>query len=89
MKRKKIILLISLIGILIIILGINQFITLRKAHSTFDNYYVFRGCVRLLDRNDEFGICETNAGQTIKIVKFQNRWYLDGDLPVCLFKSCF
>lgn len=62
---------------------------LRTAHSTFENYYKFRGCVKLLQKADSYGICKLQNGQTIKIVKFNGRWYLDGDLPVCQFGICF
>ena len=85
-KNKRVIV-IFLAGILIGIFGIYQIIYLQKAHSTFDNYYAFRGCVQLLEKNQEYGICRTKSGQTIKIVKFQGKWYLDGDLP-CGF-LCF
>ena len=60
---------------------------LAKAHSTFENYYAFRGCVQLLVRTDNYGVCRLASGQTIKIVKFHDQWYLDGDLP-CGF-LCF
>lgn len=62
---------------------------LHKAHSSFENYYKFRGCVQLLQRTDTYGICKINSGETIKLVKYQNKWYLDGDLPVCTFNLCF
>lgn len=81
---------IILVILLVLILGVNQWLYLRKAHSTFENYYAFRGCVQLLEKTDDYGICKTNAGQTIKIVKYQNKWYLDGDLPwACLDRICF
>ena len=74
---------------IIIGLVISQWFYLREAHSTFENYYVFRGCVELLQKTDNYGICQTGSGQTIKIVKYQNKWYLDGDLPwACLGKVC-
>lgn len=66
----------------------NQRILLKKAHSTFENYYVFRGCVQLLERTDNYGLCKTESGQTIEIVKYQNGWYLAGDLPVCRLGVC-
>jgi hypothetical protein len=78
---------IVLLGVLIVVFGLYQVLFLQKAHSTFENYYAFRGCVQLLQKTPEYGICKTNTGQTIKIVKFQGRWYLDGDLP-CGF-LCF
>ena len=54
---------------------------LKIAHSSFENYYNFRGCVKLIEKNDAYGKCELASGQIIKLVKFQNKWYLDGDLP--------
>jgi hypothetical protein len=60
---------------------------LKKAHSTFENYYAFRGCTELIEQTNTYGVCQTKSGQTIKIVKFDNRWFLDGDLP-CGF-ICF
>lgn len=85
--KKRIIIIILFVGLLIFIFGINQVLFLRKAHSTFENYYVFRGCTQLLKKTSNYGLCKTNTGQTIKIVKFQGRWFLDGDLP-CGF-LCF
>lgn len=63
---------------------------LKKAHSTFENYYAFRGCVQLIERTDTYGICKLKGGEEIKIVKFNGKWFLDGDLPICDFKYlCF
>lgn len=59
----------------------DQFFLLQKAHSTFENYYAFRGCTQLLDRTPDYGTCRTNGGQVIKIVKIGNRWFLEGDGP--------
>jgi hypothetical protein len=86
-KNKKLIIVVVLMAIVAIIFGVYQIIILQKAHSTFDNYYNFRGCTKLISKASDYGICETNSGQTIKIVKFDNRWFLDGDLP-CGF-LCF
>jgi hypothetical protein len=81
------------IGIIIFVVGIFgiwQILMLRKAHSTFENYYAFRGCKQLLLKTNDYGICRTASGQAIKIVKYENKWYLDGDLPwACLGKVCF
>ena len=60
---------------------------LDKAHSSFENYYAFRGCTKLLSKTDIDGTCMISSGQTIKIVKYQGKWFLDGDLP-CGF-LCF
>jgi hypothetical protein len=76
--------------LLVLIFGVSQWLYLRKAHSTFENYYAFRGCVQLLEKTADYGICKTNSGQRIKIVEYQNKWYLDGDLPwACLGGICF
>jgi len=81
------------IGIVTIVVLLFYFLhdqsqALKKAHSTFENYYVFRGCTKLLKRTPTYGICQISQGQTIKIVEFHNKWYLDGDLPICLFNIC-
>ena len=55
------------------------------AHSSFDEYYKFRGCTELLERTDTYGRCMTSRG-VIKIVLFEGKWYLDGDLPYWIFK---
>ena len=84
-KNKRLI--IVVVGLLIVVFGIYQVWYLRKAHSTFENYYAFRGCTHLLEKTQDYGICKIASGQTIRIVKFQGKWYLDGDLP-CGF-LCF
>lgn len=80
---------VILIGaILAIAFIINWFFVLRRAHSSFQNYYAFRGCVSLVKKTDTYGICKLSSGKQIKLVKYQNKWYLDGDLPVCKFNFC-
>ncbi len=89
-KNKAVIIVISAAVMLALVFGINQWLYLDKAHSTFENYYAFRGCVQLISTSSDSGICRTNSGETIKIVKYQNEWYLDGDLPwACLGEICF
>ena len=76
--------LLSIVGmflVALVIFGIYQVRLLRKAHSTFDNYYAFRGCAQLIKRTSTYGICKTNSGQTIKIVLYHGKWYLNGDTP--------
>ncbi len=62
---------------------------LRTAHSSFENYYNFRGCVSLVKKTKTYGICKLSSGKTIKLVLFQNKWYLDNDLPFCIANHCF
>jgi hypothetical protein len=81
LRRNLIIIAVAAIVLVILAVGINQVIMLRKAHSTFDNYYAFRGCARLLEKTDTYGICKTTSGSTIKIVEIGNGWYLEGDGP--------
>jgi hypothetical protein len=81
MKNKVLIIFISLLAIVILVCVVNWLFVLRKAHNTFENYYAFRGCVQLLDRADDYGTCRTASGQVIKIIKLQNKWYLEGDGP--------
>jgi hypothetical protein len=68
---------------------VSQIIMLRKAHSTFDNYYAFRGCTKLIDQTATYGDCQLASGQTIRIVEFRGKWFLDGDLPTCWPGLCF
>lgn len=86
-KKEIAIIIIILIVIIVFGFGIDWIFILKKAHSTFENYYAFRGCVQLISRTDNYGFCKLASGVTIKIVKFKNKWYLDGDLP-CGF-LCF
>lgn len=54
---------------------------LAVAHSTFDNYYSFRGCTQLVEKSDAYGTCKLADGRTIKIVAINGKWYLEGDGP--------
>ena len=69
----------------IVIFSVLQLQTLRKAHSTFANYYTFRGCVQLLTKTPTYGICKTASGSTIEIVLYHGKWYLNNDLPTGLW----
>lgn len=83
MKRqnKIFILIIVLVLILIAIVVIYWFNKLYVAHSTFQDYYNFRGCTELINKTDVSGFCYTDSGQVIEMVKYNNKWYLNGDLP--------
>jgi hypothetical protein len=61
--------------------GIYQSHSLDVAHSSFENYYKFRGCVELIEKTDTYATCKLSRGETIKIVAINNKWYLDGDGP--------
>ena len=80
MKRPLVILSFILI-LFIIIFTVYQIRMLQVAHGSFENYYTFRGCVELVEKTDNYGICKLSSGQIIKLVKYQNKWYLNGDLP--------
>ncbi len=87
--KKTASILILLLAVAGLVFGVTQWFSLREAHSTFDNYYAFRGCVRLIDKTDTSGTCETSSGDIVKIVMYQGMWYLDGDLPwACLGDVC-
>jgi hypothetical protein len=64
------------------IFALHENTKINLAHSTFENYYAFRGCTQLIDRTDTYGDCKLSNGQTIKIVLYKGAWYLDGDLPM-------
>lgn len=80
-KRTKFLIALTFSILLILTFFIYQIITLQIVHSTFENYYNFRGCTELINKTDDYGFCKINSGQIIKIVKYENRWFLDGDLP--------
>jgi hypothetical protein len=80
-RTRSLIILMSIIFLILFILAVFWIIKLQIAHSTFDNYYKFRGCTELINKTDDYGFCKINSGQTVKIVKYNNKWYLDGDLP--------
>lgn len=86
---KKIVVVGTIVTVLLGLLAIHQTAYLKRAHSTFENYYVFRGCSQLLTKTDTYGLCKTKSGQTIKIINYNDLWYLDGDLPVCTLGICF
>lgn len=60
--------------------GLYQMNVLRVAHSSFENYYQFRGCTQLLEKQDAYGVCKLAGGETIKLVKVNGKWFLDGDV---------
>ena len=62
-------------------LAVEQYFVLQKAHSTFDNYYAFRGCTELISTTTTSGVCKTGSGDTITIVLINGKWYLQGDGP--------
>lgn len=80
-RHKTLLAIAGLVVLAIVAFGIMQVRMLNKAHSTFENYYKFRGCTELLSRTATEGTCRTSKGQIIKIVLYNGKWYLDGDLP--------
>ena len=82
-----------MVGVAILLIGIlaiNQIMMLRKAHSTFEHYYAFRRCTKLLKKTSTYGQCQLASGKIIKMVQYHNKWYLDGDLPwACMGSMCF
>ena len=80
-NQKIILFVVSFAIIIVLVFGIQQIFILQNAHSTFDNYYAFRGCTQLLEKTDTSGICMTKSGATVTIVEINNKWYLQGDGP--------
>lgn len=71
------------LGLLLTVFIVRQFMVVAQAHSSFENYYQFRGCQQLLTKDNSDATCRLGSGKVIKIVKYQDKWYLDGDLPNC------
>jgi hypothetical protein len=80
MKKLQTKIFIGIIGLLVLF-GVYQAILLHKAHSTLSNYEAFRGCTTILSQTDTSATCINKSGQTIQIVKINNKWYLQGDGP--------
>jgi DNA-binding transcriptional regulator of glucitol operon len=79
---KKFLLVVMVIMILAIgVMGIHQIYRVNRAHSTFANYYAFRGCSQLISQTATSATCALPSGQVIEIVEYENKWYLNGDLP--------
>lgn len=74
--------------IILAAVAIWQAVTLQKAHSSFANYAAFRGCATITSQSTASGTCTLPNGQTITMVKFNGRWYLNGDLPYCWGNFC-
>ena len=77
--RKNVIIL-AVLFLFFLVAGIYQVHMLRVAHSSFENYYKFRGCVALVEKTETYGTCRLQSGQVIKLVQVAGRWFLDGDL---------
>ena len=90
-QRKRIItwFVIGIIAAALVFLVVAQVVRVTKAHSTLENYSAFRGCAQMLETTDTYATCTLASGAVIKMVKVNNKWYLDGDLPVCYFKFCW
>jgi hypothetical protein len=54
---------------------------LNVAHSTFENYYAFRGCSELVEKTDTSARCKLSDSSVITLVKINDKWYLEGDGP--------
>ena len=90
MAKNKTLWIVSLcLALILAALALYQWNYLRIAHSTFDNYYAFRGCRQLVSRTESSGTCKLADGQMITIVEFDGKWYLEGDLPwACIGHFC-
>ena len=65
-----------LFGVFFVYEGINTY----NAHSTFLGYCNWRG-LEPINQTSNYGYCNSSSGQIYKIVLFNGRWYLGGDLP--------
>jgi hypothetical protein len=69
------------IGLFAFLFLVKIILQTNDVHTTFPKYYAFRGCVSLVEKTDTYGTCTLANGQTIKLVLYQGKWYLDGDVP--------
>jgi hypothetical protein len=82
LRHKVVVSIILVVAIILVAIATVQVRKLNKAHSTFDNYYAFRGCTELIKRTPTYGVCKTGSGKIITIVLYHGKWYLRGDLPI-------
>lgn len=87
-RHKAFLVVVILIILASVIFVVREGIIVDRAHDAFESYYAFRGCAQLLEKTDAYGTCRTTSGDIIKIVKFRDQWYLDGDLPMCWKNIC-
>lgn len=80
-RHRWLLFLAFVLGAIAAAITIRWYFVLKKAHSSFEDYYAFRGCTELLERGANYGICRLKSGQIIRIVESDGRWFLDGDLP--------
>ena len=89
LARKNLLIILAVI-IIFCALGffvIHQMTTTYNAHNTFDGYCKWRGLV-VVNKFSDYGYCQDlRTGKEFKIVLYNGRWFLDGDLP-CGF-LCF
>ena len=83
-KHRRWIQALAIIIVVFGVLAVSQIVMLQKAHSSFANYAAFRGCATVTSQTDATGTCTLANGQSITLVKFDNKWFLQGDLPVCM-----
>lgn len=87
-KRTRWIRILAVLIVLFVALAVWQFFVLRAAHRSFADYAAFRGCTTVTGRSASSGTCTIADGRSITIVKFDGRWYLQGDLPFCWNGIC-
>lgn len=80
-KRSPLVKIIIILILIVAIFCIYQFLMLQKAHSSLENYAAFRGCIGLTNQTATSTDCSLQSGQKIKLVKINDKWYLEGDGP--------
>ena len=77
---RKIIVTLFILAAVFLALGVYWIHFLHVAHSSFENYYHFRGCIALIEKTDTYATCKLASGETIKLVEVGGKWFLDGDV---------
>jgi hypothetical protein len=73
------IVIITIIIAIVLNIVISQLVITRNAHSSFENYYKYRGCSELISKSASSALCNLPSGETIKLVEVKGKWYTDGD----------
>ncbi len=81
MNKKQLLIIFIILVTIILLIAVVWIIKLKIAHSSFDNYYNFRGCKELINKTSDYANCKLTNGKIIKIVKIDNKWFLENDGP--------
>lgn len=64
------------------------FIPLQQARNSFDALFSYKGCLVLVERGSNYGVCKAKNNKTIKMETYKGKWFAEGDPHLCLIGFC-